>query len=285
MSALACTDHDVEEKCRYQVAWSINPHMSIGSVDFRLAAAQHQAFQDALAAAGAEVVVLPFVHGAYDSVFSKDPALLMERCGVRRALLARPRYPERQREQAARADFYERHGYEVVHEPAGPCWEGGDTVMLPSGRGMFFGYGLRSRREAAAWLERHAGIPVIPLELRDPYLYHLDMALAILPDETALVCEAALTDDSMKVLEHVHGVRRVITVRRDDALAFGLNMVAIGETVLSGGHIPWIEALVKSRGYQVCSVPLDQFHLAGGSAACLVAKVHPDPQATRQPPS
>jgi phenylacetate-coenzyme A ligase PaaK-like adenylate-forming protein/N-dimethylarginine dimethylaminohydrolase len=281
VSALSCTDHDVEEDCRYQVAWSINPHMSIGSVDFRAAKVQHEAFTSALARAGAEVITLPFVHGAFDSVFSKDTALLLERRGLKRALLARLRYPERQREQGARADFYERHGFEVVRESFGPSWEGGDVVMLASGLGMFLGHGPRSGRDAASWLERHAEMPVVPLELRDPHLYHLDMALALLADGTALVCEAALTEESMRALERAAGVRQVITVPRDDALAFGLNLVPVGDAVLCGSRVPRVAALIASRGYRAVPVSLDQFHLAGGSAACLVAKLHRDPEAPK----
>ncbi|MEI4878475.1 hypothetical protein, partial [Klebsiella pneumoniae] len=86
VSALACTDHAVEDDCRYQVAWQINPHMEVGAVDFSRAHAQHEAYKATLARLGAEVVELPFVHGAFDSVFAKDPALLVERRGVRRAL-------------------------------------------------------------------------------------------------------------------------------------------------------------------------------------------------------
>ncbi|HEX8110614.1 MAG TPA: hypothetical protein VF516_22940 [Kofleriaceae bacterium] len=283
VSALACSDHDVEFDCRYQVAWSINPHMAIGAVDFPTAALQHSMFIAALAAAGARIVPLPFVHGAYDSVFAKDSALLLERRGLRRALLARLRYPERQREQAARADFYERYGYEVVWEASGPSWEGGDTVMLPSGHGMFLGYGPRSSCEAAQWLERHAGVAVTPLALRDPHLYHLDMALAVLPDGTALVCETALTADSMHVLERASGIREVVTIPRADALAFGLNLVPIGDTIICGAWVPRVAAIIEARGYRCQVVPLDQFHLAGGSAACLVATVHRDPIAPRKP--
>ena len=284
VSALACTDHDVEDDCRYQVAWAINPHMAIGAVDFRAAAVQHAAFMAALEAAGARVIRLPFVHGAYDSVFTKDSALLLARRGVKRALLARLRYPERQREQTARAMFYDRHGYDVVCEAAGPSWEGGDVVMLPSGRGMLLGHGPRSRREATAWLERHAEVPVWPLGLRDPHLYHLDMALTVLPEGTALVCAEALTEDALRVLERAPGIHQVIKVPRAAALAFGLNLVPVGDTVVCGARVPGIEAVLTELGFGCQVAPLDQFHLAGGSAACLVATVHPDPAATHATP-
>jgi phenylacetate-CoA ligase len=279
VSALSCTDHEVEEDCRYQVAWSINPHMLVGSVDYRMAAAQHEEFVSTLEYAGARVLRLPFVHGGHDSVFTKDSALLLERRGVKRALLARLRHPERQREETSRALFYERQGFEVVCQTHGPSWEGGDVVMLPSGTGMFLGHGPRSGRESAAWLEHHAGVPVWPLELHDPHLFHLDMALAILPDGTALVCDAAMTDASVRVLETTPAICRVIRVPREAALAFGLNLVAVGNTIISGARVPQIQTILHGLGYHTRIAPLDQFHLAGGSAACLVAAVHSDPGA------
>ncbi len=279
VSGVSCAEHHGEDACRYRVAWSINPHMAIGSVDFAEAAAQHGAFVATLEAAGAAVMRLPFVHGAYDSVFVKDAALLLARRGRVRALLARLCHPERQPERLARARSYARHGFEIVSDDHTPPWEGGDLVMLPSGDGMLFGYGWRSRREAGPWLERHAGVPVWPLELCDPSFYHLDMALAVLPDGTALVCPAALTPDSLGVLDQVPGVRRVIRVSREAALSFALNLVPIGDTIVLGGHEPSIEALVGALGYRVVVAPVGQFHLAGGSAACLVATVHHDPLA------
>ena len=63
---------------------------------------------------------------------------------------------------------------DTAHRTVFPVWSAGggfgleafegagDVVMLPSGRAMFLGYGHRSRRETAAWLERHAGVPVVP---------------------------------------------------------------------------------------------------------------------------
>ncbi len=115
------------------------------------------------------------------------------------------------------------------------------------------------------------------LELCDPSLFHLDMALGLLPDGTALVCESALTEPSLRVLERAPGIREVVTVPRADALAFGLNWLAIGDTIVVGARIPRIESIVTSRGYRYVCAPLEQFHLAGGSASCLAAIVHPEP--------
>jgi N-dimethylarginine dimethylaminohydrolase len=282
VSVLHCADHDAHAaptECRYQVAWTINPHMAIGSVDFTRASVQHAVFIAALETAGATLVRLPFVHGAYDSVFLKDPALLLARAGRKRALLANFRHRERQCEREARASALADQGFDIVVDPNAPTWEGGDVVMFPSGAGMCLGHGMRTDRAAAAWLERHAAIPVNPLELTTPELYHLDMALSILPDGTALVCPWAITPAALRTLERIPAIRRVIAIRREHALEFGLNLVTVGDTVVIGTSDSPIAPLVASLGYRAVTVPLDEFHLAGGSAACLVSTLHPDPVA------
>ncbi len=273
VGAVQCAQHEASDVCRYQVAYSINPHMVIGAVDFAIASQQHAALMAVLAGSGVSIQQLPFVHGAHDSVFVKDPALLLTYRGHKRALLARLRHPERQRETGDRARVLAHQGYQVV-TGCEADWEGGDVIMLPSAEGMFLGYGLRSRREAARWLERHADIEVMPIELRDPHLYHLDTALAVLPDGTALVCPDALTREGMRVIERARGISRVMYVTRELALGFGLNLVTIGDTVVVGGCQPELEDLVTPLGYRCLVVPLGQFHLAGGSAACLVAPVY-----------
>jgi phenylacetate-CoA ligase len=276
VSEIECRDWHSDDGCRYGVQWAINPHMEIGSVDFYRARREHSVFVSTLRLAGAEVVTEPFLHGAFDSVFIKDAALLLERRGGIRALIAQPRHPERRLEQTARADAYKKAGYDVVSDPNAPIWEGGDVVVHPRGTSMFLGYGPRSASTAAAWLERQAGVPVIPLELCDPHLYHLDTAMTVLPDGCALVCASALTDESLDRLQRASGITTVIVIPRQHALGFGLNVVPVGETIVCGSKTPAIASIIRERGFRVTVSELDQFHLAGGSAACLVAAVHRD---------
>jgi N-dimethylarginine dimethylaminohydrolase len=269
--------HADGRECRYQIAWSINPHMRVGAGEFSRAVTQHGALLAALRASGADVVELPFVHGAYDSVFAKDPALLIERRGTRYALLASQRHAERRKEQLARARTYASLGLQVIPPPS--CtWEGGDVVVWPGGEGLFLGTGPRSHPSAARWLERTLDLPVIPLELRDPCFFHLDMALALLPDGTALMCEEALSPASVRRLESSPGVTEVARVARADALSFGLNMTLVGDHAILGARAPAIEAILKAHALSPLIVPLDEFQISGGSAACLVSQMHRDPR-------
>lgn len=268
----SCADRG--DGCGFRVAWSINPHMTIGTADGARAVEQHQAFVRVLAEEGAVTHAMPFVHGAYDSVFAKDNAIIVERArGRRRALLARPRYEVRRTEQRARARALEALGVDVTDVP-GPHLEGGDCVILPGARGAFMGHGFRTQRGAARDLERLLDAAVVPLELRDPRLYHLDMALAVLDDGTAVVCLEALDEASVARLRVHPAVRDLVPIPLREALAFGVNLVQVGRTIVSAGAAPTMRRELAARGFRVRSVRLDEFHLAGGSAACLVSRFH-----------
>jgi len=266
--------------CTYRVEWAINPHMQVGAACPEKAFAQHAAFVETLRAAGAVVEELPFVHGAFDSVFAKDSALVVQRpSGTVEALLAHPRHAERRAEQLARALALFDLGVHVTAPPRSTL-EGGDIVVLPRARGAFLGHGFRScetvRHELEAFLQRE----VTCLELCDPRLYHLDMVLSVLDDGTALVCEEALSPAAMRTLAGHPAITSLVRVPLEEALRFGVNLVQVGRTVVLAGDSPTVEAALNARGLRVARVVLDEFHLAGGSAACLSARVHRQATAT-----
>lgn len=144
--------------------------------------------------------------------------------------------------------------------------------MLPGAQGALLGHGFRSEPTAAAALGSFIDGPVTPLYLVDPRLYHLDMAVTVLSDGTAIACEDALSFASLSALRRV--AREVISVSLEDALTFGVNLVEVGRNIVLGGRCPTVMKALEQRGYSVHTPALDQFHLAGGSAACLVSRRH-----------
>ncbi|MEJ7599580.1 MAG: arginine deiminase-related protein [Kofleriaceae bacterium] len=262
--------HAVSPGCQYQIAWEINPHMIVGSVHPERAVAQHAALVRAVRSLGIDLQMLPFVHAAFDSVFCKDNGIFIRDRGTTRALLARPRFSERQQEQAVRAADLVRAGIELHPDPAD--LEGGDVIVIP-GRCALLGHGFRSYRAAAPALERFLGLPVLPVELVDPALYHLDTAIAALADGTLLVCDEALAPGARRELNAL-GLGEVFSVSRDEAVRFALNLVEIGDAIVTGTESAEVRAILATRGKRVVYTPLDEFHRAGGSVACLLAPVH-----------
>ncbi|HEY1099805.1 MAG TPA: arginine deiminase-related protein [Myxococcota bacterium] len=266
--------HELTAACRYTVASQINPHMRIGAVDFERAAAQHASLIRALRGAGATVDVLPFIHGHPDSVFVKDMGVTVADHDGVHLLLACARHPERAGEQAFRRRHLQALGAEVTPAPAS-CFEGGDVVL--TAQHAFLGVGPRSDGGAAAVLGRFLHRQVTCLELIDPWFFHLDTCLGVLADGTALVADGAVSAASLETLRRHPAIRRVHLIDREAALAFGLNIVEVGDVVVVNAGAVGVVRTLRALGRRVVPVELGEFLLAGGGAACLVSRVHDRP--------
>ena len=251
--------------------------MVIGAVDSDRACAQHRALDRALQACGARVLRLPFLHGAFDSVFMKDSAILISRDGSLCALPTTFRHAERRVETAPRIHQLARAGFSVSRPLATPL-EGGDVQVIAHRQLALMGHGVRSDRGSTTGLACFLGCSVMPLELRDPELFHLDTALTVLADDTLVYCREAFTLASQRALDALK-FKRVVDVPLADAAKFALNVVEVRGAIITG--TPSSEPLWRSLGRRVVVAPLDQFQLAGGSAACLVARVHTIAEAQR----
>lgn len=260
----------LDQEAGYRVAWQINPHMRPGSTSLARARAQHERLVQTLLACGAEVRRFAFVRGCFDCVFVKDNAVLARGAHARHALSSRPRHAERAREQPERSCSLEAEGYRVRR--ATHRLEGGDVVRV--GEAWLLGHGFRSEPQAARELAEWSGMDVLELELVDPYLYHLDTALAALDDGTVLVCPEALSAPSLRALRRFRHVRRVIEIARDEALRFGLNLITVGRRAILAEGARAVERALAGVGLEPVALELDEFHRAGGSAACLVSEEH-----------
>ena len=275
---VACDDDDTSHvhtaACRYRVTSHINPHMRVGAVDFARARAQHRDLVAALRFCGAVVEQLPFVHGCPDSVFVKDMGLLTDGPLGPRALLARFHHHERVGETEPRGRHLQRRSFHIQSTPVtSSCtFEGGDVVV--GARTAFLGIGERTGSGCSSAIAVFLGRKVVPLELVDEHFFHLDTCLGLLDDGTALVAEGALSATSIQTLQQHPGIARVVTIDRDDALQFGLNIVQVGDAIVLNAAAKQTARALRALGKTPVTVDLSEFLLAGGSAACLVSRVH-----------
>lgn len=250
--------------------------MKVGSVDSSKAIEQHRLFVSALRICGAEVVEVPFVHGVFDSVFAKDNAIIVNSENRTRALMTAPSTMQRKAEQNVRRRQLESLGVEILGE-AEYALEGGDVLFAPNSEKIFFGYGQRSSYKAVGELRKHFGYDVIPLELIDPFFFHLDTALNFVDiggRTIAFAYREAFSDLAWEYLTSDFQISAVVEVSREEAMVFALNWVEVNDNVILGSAAPSLRKTLESLGKKVLFVPLDQFQLAGGSAACLATRIH-----------
>ncbi|MEX0867613.1 MAG: arginine deiminase-related protein, partial [Pirellulales bacterium] len=185
-------------------------------------------------------------------------------------ILAHFRHPQRQAEEPIFREWFQQHGFEVLASPAGTYFEGaGDALYV--GDTLFAGYLTRSDARGHQQIGAMVGTRVIPLELTDPYYYHLDTCFCPLAPTEAIFFPAAFDDYGRQVLTEL--VPGLIEVPADEARSFACNAVVVGRHVITNVGCPTLHAALREHGYQPHETPLSEFVKAGGSAKCLTLRL------------
>jgi len=253
----------------FTVAYQINPWMRADQpVDRDLAVKQWEALRAALLELGHQVHFLPAVAGLPDMVFAANGAFSVD--GV--VYGARFKYAQRAAEADAHRAFYE------LDSPAWKFFEPtqvnegeGDFAYLP-GRGLILaGHGFRTETAAHAEAQEVLGRPVVSLRLVDERFYHLDTALAVLDDQRITYYPGAFSPSSQQVLAQLFP--DAVLADEADALAFGLNLVSDGRTVLLNSEATGFAGKLAAAGYRMVQVDLGELKRGGGSVKCCVAEL------------
>ena len=251
----------------YGIEYEINPWMSRGrQSDHAQATDQWTRLRDALAEAGAETPLLPPVQGLPDLVFTANAALIYRDCAV----LARFRPPQRRPEEVHDEAWLQAAGFQVRHLQEGVFFEGaGDALFC--GNTLFAGYRIRSDVHGHQQIGAMFGCRVIPLELVDPYYYHLDTCFCPLASGQAIYYPPAFDEYGRRAL--TEAVDELIEVDAAEARRFACNAVVVGRTVVTNTGCPRLHAALAERGFELRETPLDEFVKAGGSAKCLTLRL------------
>ena len=115
------------------------------------------------------------------------------------------------------------------------------------------------------------GHRVIPMELVDPYYYHLDTCFCPISTTTAIYFPPAFDEYGRKVLPEL--IDDLIEVEEDEARCFACNAVVVGKTVVTNAGCGKLHAALRQREFAVAETPLSEFAKAGGSAKCLTLRL------------
>ena len=251
----------------YGIEYEINPWMNRErQTDHKLAVQQWSDLKDILSSLGARISLMTPVAGLPDLVFTANAALIYRR----RAILSRFLHPQRQGEENLDAAWFTQHGYEVERMGATTFFEGaGDALFC--GDTLFAGYRRRSDARAHQEVAKRLDCRVIPMELVDPYYYHLDTCFCPLTSGAAIVHWGAFDEYGQRALrEHV---AQLIEVDPEEARSFACNAVVVGDTVVTNVGCPKLHQQLRTAGYRTEATPLAEFVKAGGSAKCLTLRL------------
>lgn len=251
----------------YRIQYEINPWMDRKQpIDHARAVGQWAALRSLLEEIGAKVSTIEPVDGLPDMVFTANAALMFGK----RAIMARFRHTERQGEEPHFQDWFVAQGLAPEPVPDGAFFEGaGDALFC--GDTLFAGYRLRSDAGGLQELGEMLGVRVIPLELVDPYFYHIDTCFCPLDKSTALYYPWALDPYGRRVMNEM--IDDLISAEEEEARRFCCNAVVVGRHVVINTGCPRIHAQLRERGFETHETELDEFLKAGGSAKCLTLRL------------
>ena len=228
----------------YGIEYEINPWMSTErQANHAAAVEQWQRLRQLLADSGAKITEVPPVSGLPDLVFTANAAIIYRQ----RAILARFKHEQRQGEEPHFRRALEELGFEVLDPPGDFSFEGaGDALFC--GDTLFAGYRMRSDARGHQQIGEQLGVRVLPLELVDPYYYHLDTCFCPLAPDEAIYFPGAFDDYGRRVLaEHVDNL---ISVEEPEARSFACNAVVVDRTVITNAGCPLLHEQLRQAGYK-----------------------------------
>jgi N-dimethylarginine dimethylaminohydrolase len=251
-----------------------NPYMSREvAVDRVKARTQWESLCSVLQQNGCEVETIDPVEGLEDMVFAANQVFVGEKDGYGKFVVpSRMVYASRHREVPFYLDWCRKRDYQVIQLDYGDDYlEGhGDLLWHPDGSRIYAGYGFRSTRggvEKFAAAMSKMGIPVEPLQLVDPYCYHLDTCLCPLNNEAALIFLGAYSTEALATLHRLW--KRVHLLTADEAHRFMGNGIVINGSYLTPHLTTELEAILHREGLRPVIVDTSEFEKAGGSCFCM----------------
>lgn len=251
----------------YGIEYEINPWMSKhrGAAPER-AHAQWRKLYETLLGLKVQIELMTPQPGLPDLVFTANAGLVFHQ----RFFSSRFRHEVRARETPHFNEWFAFHGFTVETLPEGMFFEGaGDALFC--GKSLFAGYRIRSDVQGHQYIAQVLHRHVLPVELVNPFFYHLDTCFCPLAPGEALYYPEAFDPYGRRVLE-AH-IPKLLPACESDAHRFGCNAVVVGKNVVLNAGCDKLASDLASWGYKPIPVELDEFIKSGGSAKCLTLRL------------
>ena len=233
-------------------------HLDRNPIDAARAAEQHAAYEQALSAAGFDLIRLPELADDPDAVFVEDTALLLGE----HAVITRPGAPSRADETESTAEGLKP--YFVIHRLAAGTLDGGDVLRIADR--LYVGQSSRTDAVGTAALADVAGplgYTVVPVELGR--CLHLKTAVTFAGPDGAgrptLLVNPAWVDPGLFA-----GTSPIFTAQGEPSAG---NCVRAGDRLVMAAGNPRTVASLRDRGFTVVEIDLSELQKAEAGGTCM----------------
>jgi len=142
-------------------------------------------------------------------------------------IVANFKSPPRKGEDKIGESFFELMKYKVYRPST--HWEGEADLKYLRDNLYVGGHGIRTDVASYHWMEKKFDMEIIPVEMRDKYLYHMDtMYLRISKDKITMPTEAMQRADVKKLEKYVE----IVDMPKEIAYSGVLNGIMLGDYVM-----------------------------------------------------
>ena len=264
----------------FTVSYAINPYMkdeqgALKKVDTSLALDQWKNLIKAFELSGLDVQVLDGRASFPDMVFAANQSFPFWNAQSKtyEVILSNMNHQERKGEVPFFADWFASQNYKIHSLPHDMIFEGtGDALLDPVRPLIWCGFGYRTSPQTLARISEITKTDLIPLELKNPYFYHLDTCFAPLTEHSAVVVKEAFTDEGLALLQTAF--EQLIYCSMDEAQkSLGANLFCPNgrDIFIDQANHQLIEEL-QVLGFRIQTLQTSEFIKSGGSVFCL--KLH-----------
>lgn len=246
----------------YAIEYKINPWM-VAQVNRQKAQLQWMKLKDAFLNLNMKVFLIEPIKHLPDMVFTADQGAIYDHIFIKSNF----RFKERQRESIYTLQYFKDTNFAIVELPKGVYFEGqGDFVIYKDV--ILLGTGDRTNIKAAKIIQTLLNKKVIPLRLIDPYFFHLDTALCVLPEGCIMYYRNAFSKSSLIKIKNL--TQDLISISKTDAHKMACNSVLYrNNIVVNKGLSKGLIKKLKKKGLKIIEVDLSEFLKGGGGAHCL----------------
>ena len=227
-----------------------------GNPTYEGVCAEHDAYVEALASAGLDVITLPPLEDFPDSLFVEDPALVFPEG----AIVLRPGAPSRVAEADALAPVLGELFDVMLELPEPGFADGGDVLVTP--QGAFVGLSARTDRAGAeglaACLAQFGREFTIVATLAD--VLHLKSACSMVDQETVL-CTSALARSGI-----FDGYRTIVTAEGEEAAA---NALRVNDLLIIGSDFPRTAELLSAIAVDLVTLETSEIGKLDAGLSCM----------------
>jgi N-dimethylarginine dimethylaminohydrolase len=188
----------------------------------------------------------------------------------------------RRGEENVGEDFFNLMNYKTHKCPY--YWEGEADLKFLRNNVYIGGYNIRSNVEAYKWMEENFKMKIIPLEMVDEYLYHLDCSVFPINNNKTIICTELYKPDEIKQLEEY---TEIIDINIDEAYSGITNSVRMGNMILCASNISELkktheyydyeknkieilEKICSNEGMEPIIFNLSEYMKSGAMLSCMI---------------